>query len=134
MAGHWKISRKIAELRENVVNMSSDISALAKAEIQEQKQRAIRGSVFGAIAAVFAIFALILLPIVIGFALMAFGLAPWLAFLIVFVLFLLIAAGAGLAAKSSFSKIEPPKRTINAVKNSVSALRGQYPVDATDEA
>lgn len=133
MASQWKISRKIAELRENVVNMSSDISALAKAEIQQQKQRAIRGAVFGAVAAVFAVFAVVLLPIVIGFALMAFGLAPWLAFLIVFVLFLLLAGGAGLIAKSSFSKIEAPKRTIAAVKNSVAALKGEYPVDAADE-
>lgn len=134
MAGQWKITRKIAELRENVMSLTSDISALAKAEIQEQKAKAIQGAIFGGLAALFGIFALVLLPIVLGFVLIELGLAPWLAFLIVLVFFLLLAAGAGLLAKSRFSSIEPPKRTIHAVKNSMAALKGEYPIEIEDEA
>src|SRR5699024_5662361 len=98
MAGQWKITRKIAELRDNVMSLSSDISALAKAEIEAQKRKAISGAVFGGIAAVFGIFTLVLLPIVLGFVLMEIGLAPWLAFLIVFGFFGLLTAITGLIA------------------------------------
>lgn len=133
MAGQWKITRKVAELRENVMSLSSDISALAKAEIQAQKRKAIMGSVWGGLAAVFALLTLVLLPIVLGFVLVAVGLAPWLAFLIVFVFFAILAAGAGLLAKQQFSSIEPPKRTIDAVKNSMAALKGEYPIETVDE-
>src|SRR5690625_1055251 len=133
MAGQWKITRKIAELRENVMSLSSDISALAKAEIEAQKRKAIMGSVWGGLAAVFALLTLVLLPIVLGFVLVAVGLAPWLAFLIVFVVFAILAAGAGLLAKQQFSSIEPPKRTIDAVKNSMAAPKGEYPIESDDE-
>ena len=133
MAGQWKVTRKIAELRENVMSLSSDISALAKAEIQAQKRKAIMGSVWGGLAAVFALLTLVLLPIVLGFVLVAVGLAAWLAFLIVFVFFAILAAGAGLLAKQQFSSIEPPKRTIDAVKNSMAALKGEYPIETVDE-
>ncbi len=129
MAGQWKITRKIAELRENVMSLSSDISALAKAEIEAQKRKAIMGSVWGGLAAVFAILTLVLLPIVLGFVLIALGLAPWLAFLIVFVFFAVLAGVFGLLAKQKFTSIEPPKRTIDAVKNSVAALKGEYPIE-----
>jgi len=133
MAGQWKITRKIAELRENVMSLSSDISALAKAEIQAQKRNAIQGAIWGGLAAVFGILMLVLLPMVLGLVLVQLGLAPWLAFLIVFVFFGLLAAVAGLLAKAKFSKIEPPKRTIDAVKNSMAALKGEYPIDTGDE-
>lgn len=129
MAGQWKITRKIAELRENVMSLSSDISALAKAEIEAQKRKAIMGSVWGGLAAIFAILTLVLLPIVLGFVLIALGLAPWLAFLIVFVFFAVLAGVFGLLAKQKFTSIEPPKRTIDAVKNSVAALKGEYPIE-----
>src|SRR5690625_5071170 len=133
MAGQWKITRKVAELRENVMSLSSDISALAKAEIQAQKRKAIMGSVWGGLAAVFALLTLVLLPIGLGFILRPVALAPWLAVLLVFVFFAILAAGAGLLAKQQFSSIEPPKRTIDAVKNSMAALKGEYPIETVDE-
>lgn len=133
MAGQWKITRKVAELRENVMSLSTDISALAKAEIQAQKRKAIRGAIWGGLALVFGLLTLVLLPIVLGFALIALGLAAWLAFLIVFVLFAVLAAGAGLLARGQLSSIEPPKRTMEAVKNSVAALKGEYPIETSDE-
>src|SRR5690625_3985610 len=123
MAGKWKVTRKVAELRENVMSLSSDISALAKAEIQAQKRKAIMGSVWGGLAVVFALLTLVLLPIVLGFVLVAVGLAAWLAFLIVFVFFAILAAGAGPLAKQQISSIEPPTRTIDAVHTSMAALK-----------
>lgn|SRR5690625_845483 len=133
MAGQWKITRKVAELRENIMHLSSDISALAKAEIQAQKRRALSGAIWGGLAAVFGLLTLVLLPIVLGFVLIEIGLAPWLAFLIVFAFFGVLTAAAGLLAKTNFSRIEPPKRTIDAVKNSVAALKGEYPIEPVDE-
>src|SRR5690625_1753747 len=129
IAGQWQITRKIAELRESAMSRSYDISDLAKAEIEAQKRKAIMGSVWGGLAAVFAILTLVLLPIVLGFVLIALGLAPWLAFLIVFVFFAVLAGVFGLLAKQKFTSIEPPKRTIDAVKNSVAALKGEYPIE-----
>jgi len=129
MAGRWKITQAVAELRDNVVSLSSDISALAKAEIQEQKKKAIMGAVWGGAAALLGVLALILIPIILAYVLVALGLVQWLAFLITFVFLLLLAGIMGLLAKKSFSSIEPPKRTISAVKNSVAALKGDYPVE-----
>lgn len=129
MAGRWKITQAVAELRDNVVSITSDISALAKAEIQEQKKKAIMGAVWGGVAALLGVLALILIPIILAYVLVALGLVQWLAFLITFVFLLLLAGIMGLLAKKSFSSIEPPKRTISAVKNSMAAIKGDYPVE-----
>lgn len=128
MAGRWKITQAVAELRDNVVSITSDISALAKAEIQEQKKKAIMGAVWGGVAALLGVLSLILIPIILAYVLVALGLVQWLAFLITFVFLLLLAGIMGLLAKKSFSSIEPPKRTISAVKNSMAAIKGDYPV------
>lgn len=127
MATQWKITELVAQVRENATSLGRDISALAKAEIKEQVSRATRGAVFLALALVFALLALFILPFVVAYILVWAGLQTWAAFLIVFGGLLVLAALTGLIARAILSRISAPNRTIQAVKDSVAAFNGQLP-------
>jgi hypothetical protein len=111
-------------------NASRDLSALlrnevelAKAEIrQDVQQGAKAGAMFGA-AAFLGVLALILLSIALAQGLVALGVVSWLAFLIVAVLFLVIAGLLGLVGKKAVSKVGPPERTIRTSKQTVAVLK-----------
>jgi hypothetical protein len=111
-------------------NASRDLSALvrsevelAKAEIrQDVKQGAKAGAMFGA-AAFLGVLALILISIALAQGLVALGVVSWLAFLIVAVLFLVIAGLLGLVGKKAVSKVGPPERTIRSSKQTVAVLK-----------
>ena len=65
----------------------------------------------------------VLLSVAAAFGLVALGLDPALAFLIVGVVYILIAVILGLVARSQFRRIKPPERTIASVKQTAAALR-----------
>jgi uncharacterized membrane protein YqjE len=83
---------------------------LAKAEVTEKIQKLLRGSVVGAIAAVFAFLALILVMHGVAWLLndLFFEGNVWAGFLVEAGVFLLVGAGAALYAYRAFKKGAPP--------------------------
>jgi hypothetical protein len=103
--------------------MRSEI-ALAKAEISADAKKAGAGAGMFAVAGVLAFLALILLLIAAAYGLVAAGLAPWLAFLIVAGVLLVIGAILALVGKSTFSKVKgKPERAIKNAQDTVAVIR-----------
>lgn len=109
---------------------SRDLSALvhsevelAKAELRaDVKNGAAGAAMFGA-AAFLGVFALILLSIAAAYGLVAAGLHPAWAFLIVAGAFLLIAGVLALVGKKAVGKVGPPERTIRTSKDTAAFLK-----------
>jgi hypothetical protein len=112
-----------------VANASKDLSNLIRSEIElgktELKKTAVAAGtgagMFGG-AAFLALLAIILLSIAAAYGLTALGLHPALAFLIVAVAYLLIAAVLALLGKRSLGKAKGPQRAIETSKESVEAI------------
>lgn len=103
--------------------MRSEI-ALAKAEIGADAKRVGVGVGLFATAGLFAFLSLILLLIAAAFGLVAAGLAPWLAFLIVAGVLLLLGAIMALAGRNSVSKVKgKPERAIKSAQDTIAAIR-----------
>ena len=73
---------------------------------------------------------MILLLIAAAYGLVAAGLSPWLAFLIVAGVLLLIGVILVLVGRSRLRKIKPPERAIRTSKETVAALKQRRPPDA----
>ena len=66
---------------------------------------------------------MILLSIALAEGLVELGVVPWLAFLIVTVLYLLVAGVLVLVGKKAVSKVGPPERTIRTSKETAAFLK-----------
>ena len=113
-----------------VANASRDLSALvrneiklAQAELKRSAQAAGIGAGMFAVAGLLAFFALILLTIAAAYGLVAAGLHPALAFLIVAGAFLLIAGLLVFVGLRQIKKAKGPKRAIETSKESVEQLK-----------
>ena len=111
-------------------NASRDLSALVRSEIElakaeirvDVKNGATGGAMFGA-AGFLGVLAVILLSIAAAYGLVALGLHPGWAFLIVAGVYLLVAGLLVLVGKSAISKVGPPERTIRTSKDTASFLK-----------
>jgi hypothetical protein len=120
-----------------VADASKDLSTIVRSEIALAKaelQRDVRGGAIGAamfvVAGVFAFLALILFLIAAAYGLVAAGLSPWLAFLIVGGALLLVGLLLVLIGKWRLGKIKPPERTIRTSRETVAALTHRRAPDA----
>ena len=100
--------------------------ALAKAEIKDDVKHAAKGGAMFGAAVYLGLLATILLSIALAYGIAGLGLALGWAFLIVGVLYLLLAGVLALVGKKQVSKIEPPEKTIRTTKESVAALKGSH--------
>ena len=98
--------------------------ALARAEVQRDVKRGIAaGGLFGA-AAVLALYATVALMIAAGLGL-ALVMPAWLAFIVVALLFLLVAGVCILIGRSQIGGIKPPERTIRSTKETIAVVRNR---------
>jgi hypothetical protein len=112
------------------VNASRDLSALVRSEIElakaeirvDVKNGATGGAMFGA-AGFLGLLAVVLLSIAAAYGLVALGLHPAWAFLIVAAVYLLVAALLVLVGKRAVSKVGPPERTIRTSKDTATFLK-----------
>ncbi len=114
-----------------VADASKDLSAivrsevaLAKAEVKRDLTAGVTGAAMFLVAGVFAFLALILLLIAAAYGLVAAGLAPWLSFLIVAAVLLLVGTVLALVGKRAVSKIKgKPERTIKNAQDTIAAIK-----------
>lgn len=125
--------RSVAELAFDVAERSSSLVReeieLAKTEVSEKVGSILRGSAVGIAAGVFAFLALILAMHGIAWLLndLFFDDEAWPGYFIEAALFLLVAAGAGLAAYRALQKGAPPlpEQAIEEAKRTKAALEGE---------
>ena len=106
------LAQAIQDVTEKAQLLVREEVALAKAEMTEKVSKLIKGAVFGIVAGVFAVFALIYLGEALAWAfndLLNVETAIWAGFLITGVLILLLGAIAGLIAVRLIKKGSPPK-------------------------
>jgi len=103
------VGEMVSDVTQQTSTLIRDEIELAKAEVREKVEQLIRGSVVGAIAAVFLFLSLILLMHGIAWLLndLVFD-NFWLGFLVEALLFMLIGAVAVLIAVRAFKKGAPP--------------------------
>jgi hypothetical protein len=103
---------------------------LAKAEVRSDvKNGVLGGALFGA-AAFLGVLAVILLSVAAAYGLVALGLHAGLAFLLVAVLYLLLAALLAFVGKRAVGKVGPPERTIRTSKDTAAFLKSPRSGDA----
>ena len=111
---------------------------LAKAEMTDKVTKLIKGAVFGIVAGVFAVFALIYLLHSFSWGLwelIGVGRGPWLGFLIVAVLILVIGGIAGFLALRFIKKGSPPTPQMaieeaQLIKQTIETSRPAKPIGA----
>jgi hypothetical protein len=116
---------------------SRDLSRLLQSEIElaktelrrDAKNGALGGAMFGA-AGFLAILAVILLSIAAAYGLVAAGLDPGWAFLIVGGVYLLVAAVLVLLGKGKVGKVGPPERAIRTSKETAAFLKNPRSANA----
>jgi hypothetical protein len=121
--GERTLGQLVSDASKDLSTIVRSEVALAKAEVKRDVTAAAVGAAMFAVAGVFAFLALILLLIAAAYGLVAAGLSPWLAFLIVGGALLLVGVLLVLFGKWRLGKIKPPERTIRTTKETVAALK-----------
>ena len=106
------LARAIQDITEKAQLLVHEEIALAKAEMTEKVTKLIKGAIFGIVAGVFAVFALIYLLHALSWGIwdvLSDGSNFWLGFLITGALILILGAIAGYIAMRLIKKGTPPK-------------------------
>ena len=117
------VGELVRRASENVSTLVRAEIELAKAELSTTVKRAGIGGGMIAAAGAILLFSVPFLFVVIAEGLVALGLPRWLSYLIVWVLFLLVAAVLAVIGRSQLRKIQPPERTIRTAKDTAAWAR-----------
>ena len=118
------LGQLVADATNDISSIMRSEVALAKAEMSADAKKAGLGAGMFATAGVFAFLALILLLISAAYGLVAAGLAPWLAFLIVGGALLLFGAILVLVGKRNLGNVKgKPERAIKSAQDTIAAVR-----------
>jgi hypothetical protein len=123
MAEERTLGQLVAQASDDLSGLVRAEIALAKAELRvDAKNAALGGGLFGA-AGYLGLLASVTAVITVAYALVAAGLSPWLAFLIITVALLVIAGILALVGRSRIKKVAPPERTIRSTKEAIAAVK-----------
>jgi uncharacterized membrane protein YqjE len=117
------IGALVAGIQQDVTALVRGELELAKAELRESAARVGIGAGMLAAAAFLSLLAVVLISIALGYGLVALGLHPGLAFLIVAVFYLILAAILGLLGRKRLETIKGPERAKRAATRVGQALR-----------
>jgi len=118
------LGQLVADATQDISSIMRSEVALAKAEMKADAQKAGLGAGMFVAAGTLAFLALILLLIAAAYGLVALGLAPWLAFLIVAVVLLIIGAILVAVGKRSVESVKgKPERAIKSTQDTIAAVR-----------
>jgi uncharacterized membrane protein YqjE len=138
-----ELARAIQDITEKAQVLVHEEIELAKAEMTEKVTKLIKGAVFGIVAGVFAVFALIYLLDALSWGIWDLfydgGDNLWLGFLITGGLILLLGGIAGLIAMRLIKKASPPKPELaleeaQLIKGTLTASPASEPVGARETA
>jgi Putative Actinobacterial Holin-X, holin superfamily III len=113
----------VRSMTTDVTTIAKDQVELAKSELRDSARHGGTGAGLAAGAALLMFLASVLFSVAAAYGLVALGLHPALAFLIVGAVYVLVAAILGLVARSQFRRITPPERTIASIKETTAVLR-----------
>jgi hypothetical protein len=123
MAEERTLGQLVAQASDDLSGIVRAEVALAKTELRaDVKNAAVGGGLFGA-AGYLGVLASVTLVIAAAYGLVAAGLSPWLAFLIVTVVLLAVAALLALVGRSRLGKLAPPERAIRNAKDTIAAVK-----------
>jgi Flp pilus assembly protein TadB len=118
------LGQLVADATHDISSIMRSEVALAKAEMRDDAKKAGAGAGMFVVAAVLAFLALILLLIAAAYGLVAAGLPPWAAFLIVAGVLLLIGAILVAVGKHNFDTLKgKPERAIKSTQDTIAAVR-----------
>jgi fatty acid desaturase len=118
------LGQLVSDATQDISSIVRSEVALAKAEIAADAKKAGLGAGMFAAAGIFAFLALILLLIAAAYGLVAAGLAPWLAFLIVALVLLITGAVLVAVGKHSIDSVQgKPERAIKSTQDTIAAVR-----------
>ncbi len=117
------VGELVRRASENVSTLVRAEIELAKTELSTTVKRAGVGGGMLAAAGVILLFSVPFLFVVIAEVLVAIGLPRWLSYLIVWVLFLIIAAVLALIGRRQLKKMSKPERTLKTAKDTASWAR-----------
>ncbi len=117
------VGRLVADASNHVSTLLRSEIALAKAELKVSATAGGIGAALLAVAAFLLALGVVMASIAFGYLLVRLGLPPDLAFLVVFGVYLLLAAILALVARGRFKKVSAPERTIETTKETVATLR-----------
>jgi uncharacterized membrane protein YqjE len=117
------VGELVRRASEHVSTLVRSEIELAKTELSGTVKRAGVGGGMLAAAGVIALFSVPFLFVVIAEVLVAIGLWRWLAYLIVWVVFLLIAGVLALLGRAQLKKMKAPERTIRTAKDTAAWAR-----------
>ena len=100
-------------------------AALAKTELGSSGQNAGMGAGLGVATAIIAGFATLFLLVTLALGLVQMGLMPWLAFLIVAVLLIIVGTVTGLLARKKIEEAKPPNLAIAEFEKTKAMLTGK---------
>ncbi|MEU8344949.1 Putative Holin-X, holin superfamily III [Actinomadura meyerae] len=123
------VGELVALASSNVSDLVRAEMTLAKMELKADAKKAALSSVMVTIAAVMGGLVVILLSISFALGLAELGIWPWLAFLIVAIVYVGLAGGLMLLAKRFIKRIEGAKRTRKTLKDDFTALRRRGDAD-----
>lgn len=117
------IGALVAGIQQDLTALVRGQIELAKAELRESAARAGVGAGLIAAAAFLVLLAVVLISVALAYGLVALGLHPGWAFLIVAVFYILLAVLLGLLARNRFARIQPPVRVQRVAVRTREALR-----------
>ena len=118
------LGQLVADATHDISSIMRSEIALAKAEIGADAKKAGAGAAMFAVAGVLAFLALILLLIAAAYGLVAAGLPPWLSFLIVAGVLLVVGTILAFVGKGAVAKINgKPERTVKNAQDTIAAIR-----------
>lgn len=127
MSEERTLGQLVAEATSDLSDIIRAEIALAKAELKADLGKAGAGGGMFAAAGYLGLLATITGCITIGYALVAAGLSPWLAFLIVTGVLLLLAALLVAIGVTTVKRVGPPRRAIDAARETVATLTSVRP-------
>ena len=118
------LGQLFTQVTTDVQSLVRDQIALTKVEISSSAKQAVGSSAMLIAAGTLGFLGFIFLLITAAEGLIAAGLAPWLSFLIVAVVLIIIAAILALVGKKRLENIKGPERAIASLEATKSALQG----------
>lgn len=123
MSGELSIGQLVQQASGQLSTLVHGEIELAKVEIRSSVKNAGTGAGFFGVAAVLAIFAVGIALIAVAEGLVALGVPRWLAYLIVFVVLLVLIAIFGWLGYRKVQRVKAPERTIATSKDTVEFLK-----------